>query len=38
MKSPKRMHREYVTYTGIYKGIPISVMAMGLVKAIWKSP
>lgn len=26
----KRMHREYVTYTGRYKGFPISVMAIGI--------
>jgi len=26
----KRMHREYVTYTGKYKGFPISVMAIGI--------
>lgn len=26
----KRLHREYVTYTGKYKGFPISVMAIGI--------
>lgn len=26
----KKMHREYVTYTGKYKGFPISVMAIGI--------
>ncbi len=26
----KRLHREYVTYTGRYKGFPISVMATGI--------
>lgn len=26
----RRQHREYVTYTGIYKNFPISVMAIGI--------
>lgn len=26
----RRLHREYVTYTGLYKGFPLSVMATGI--------